>query len=695
MEDVSFNNYCDSFLKNHIFGSKIFFQDKNTQHSYKQLIESAIGSAHYFLNSPDVFFALQFESSYKLFTHLLGAILAQKNVLILSHKEPMEKVLNLQGSIPFTKILNDQDQSQTQTIVNLVNDISILNTKIDSSRPAFFILSSGSSGPSKSISLSLDNVYSSAKSVIEIFKMTSQDTSFSNLPHHHIGGLMIFWRSFFSMGKVTTDESNEYQFISLVPLQLQRILDDQEKTNKLKSCRAVLIGGAPLDKNLKNLAAKKSIAVFETYGMSETCSLVMLNGKPLDGQIVKLDVEGHFLVKGKTLSHSVPVDSDGFYHTKDVGQLNPDGSYTFKYRGDLLFKSGGELINPQEIEAKTKELSWIVEATVVPVKHHEWTQAAVMVYKSNDFSKNADDIKKYLKTQLHPHLVPKYFIEAPKDFFQTGIKPRRFEISNLSQTHYYKELFHHLYIPNTSAKRLMVFFHGFMEDHSDLMALMDNHKEVSYLFIDLPGHGKTKASQFKSRSSVFIELASMINFYRKENSLVLYGYSMGGRIALELTLLGISPEMLILESAHFGLQTNEEKSSRLKADRLLFTKSELNLNHFFDAWYNNPIFANYNKSLYFKSDLEKKILHDPMEWQASLEFFSPGVFPFSSSEVIEKLSNQKIIGITGLLDHKYKSHYEKIRSNLDGLSIYEIEDCGHNPHKTHLSEVKRILNVID
>lgn len=689
MEVTSFSDYCESFLKNPEFGSKIFFQDKDNQYTYRQLIESALCRAHYFINSPDVFFALKIESSYKLFTHLLGAILSQKNVLIISSKEPISSIARLQECIPFTQILNDHDPETPYL------DFTFPKIEINSSKPAFFILSSGSSGPAKGIPLALENVYSSAFSVIDFFQMNDQDISFSNLPHHHIGGLMIFWRAFFSMGKVTTDEAQDYHFISLVPLQLQRILEDHKKTAKLKSCRGVLIGGAPLENSLKNKAVKLNIPIFETYGMSETCSLVMLNGKPLSGQVIKLDNEGHFLIKGKTLTSSVPVDDEGFYHTKDIGIINPDGTFSFRHRGDLLFKSGGELVNPQELEAKTKELSWISEAIVVPVNHHEWTQAGVMIYKSTDSSKNACDLKEYLKTHFHPHLVPKYFIEAPKDIIQEGIKPRRFEISKFAQAHYYQEIFHHLYIPNASSKRLMVFFHGFMEDHTDLIPLMDNHKETSYLFIDLPGHGRTKVSNFKSRTSVFAELISMINFYNSENTLILYGYSMGGRVALELTLQGLRPEKLILESAHFGLKTSEEKSLRLNSDRKLLTTSGSDLLKFFEDWYKNPIFSNYNKSSHYKIDVEKKISHNPIEWQKSLEFFSPGVFPYEQSYVVSKLSKQKIVGIVGVEDIKYKSHFEEMRSELDGLSIYEIEHCGHNPHKTHLSEVKKILTLID
>ena len=689
MVNENFSDYCSSFLKDPNLGSNTFFLDKhNSCYTYKQLIQSAFNRAHYFKNSPVDFFALKFESPYNLFTCLLGAILAEKKVVILSAKEPAASIQSIKDNLSFSMILTDQDD-EAATINN-----SLFLDEISHERAAFYIMSSGSSGPPKGIPLSLDNVYSSAKSLIDFFEMNLSDTSYLNLPHHHIGGLMILWRAFFSMGKVTINESDDYQFISLVPLQLQRMLLINEKTNKLSTCRGVLIGGATLEEHLLKEAKRLKISVFETYGMSETCSLVMINGRPLPEQIVKLDSEGHFLIKGKTISKGVPVDNLGFYHTKDVGVLNNDGTYSFKHRSDLLFKSAGELINPQELEKKALELDWIEMAIVVPIKHPVWTQAAVMVYKTSDATKNEADLIDYLKKHFHPHLVPNFFIPISSDIIQEGLKPRRFEISKFAQEHYFHNLFYYHYIPHTTSKRLMVFFHGFMEDHSDLMPLMENLPETSFLFIDLPGHGKSRASNFKDRSTFFLELISFINFYKAANSLLFYGYSMGGRVALELSLSSLSPELLILESAHFGLSSETDKADRLKSDRALLTKENLQLTSFFQDWYKNPIFGNYNKSSYFLDDVEKKISHDPKEWQASLEFFSPGVFPFDLKTVIEKLSKQKIVGIVGSMDHKYFAHYQEMGLKLSGFSLYEIDNCGHNPHKTHPEEIKKILRMI-
>lgn len=684
MENFNFADYAFQFLKDKRLGDLPFYQN----YTYKNLIESALSKSEELKKIEDNFFAVQVKSSYALFIYLLAGIFSHKNILILSSKEPIKAVLDYQKNLKFSHVFTDESLSASAP--------AELKTAflIDMNQNAFTILSSGSSGPSKAITLSLNNVYHSAKSVIDFFHMTHADSTFLNLPHNHIGGLMILWRAFFSQSSITINEEDIYQFISLVPLQVKRMLDVPAKKKKLQDCRGVLIGGAPLSLELKSLLEDSHISYYETYGMSETSSLVMLNGRPLVSQEIKLDSEGHFLIKGPTLSSAVQVDNEGFFHTKDIGE-EKNGIFSFKHRSDILFKSAGEMINPLLIESKLKMLPWIIEAVIVPIKHSEWTFASALVFKSSDATKTSQDLKDYLKTELHPHLVPKYFFEAPKDLFVDGMKPKRFEITNFAVEQYFKSLFHYSFLPAAlHAEKLMVFFHGLMEDHTDMTGLIDETRhDISYLFIDLPGHGPTKASSFRDAPQVFSNLALLINFYKKELELILYGYSMGGRVAIEVAK-ELHPELLILESASFGLKSSQEKNLRLEADRKLFSTPHFNLKDFFHNWYKNPIFGNYNQTDQYSLAVEKKLTHSPKEWLASLEFFSPGAMPAVLEETLDALKNQNIVGIVGSDDVKYKTHYKEIASRLSRLHYIEIPKAAHNPHKTHLIELKAILKDI-
>ena len=681
MEDFDFIDYCSLFLKDKSLGDLVFYKDKDQNYSYKDLMLAVLSQAK---NQSKDFSALKMKSAYKLFIHLLAGSLTKKELLIISDIEPETAVLNYKSQFHFFDVINDFE-------IKSNSNLDFSNYSINLNRSAFYILSSGSSGPSKSIGLSLKNVYYSSRSVIDFFNIKAQDSTFLNLPHHHIGGLMILWRAFFSQSSVTVNINDHYDFISLVPLQLQRFMQDSEKIKKLKNCRAVLIGGAVLEDQLKAEAKRQQILLYETYGMSETSSLVMLNGVPLKGQDIKLDSNNHFLIKGPTLSPTASIDKLGFYHTKDIGHQKADGSFGFNHRSDLLFKSAGELIDPISIEKCLTVLPWIKIAVVVSLAHPKWMNAGCLVYQVCDSSKTLEDIKLHLKRELHPHHIPKYFFEAPIDLIADGLKPRRFDISTWAQEKYFKNIIPYQYIPNQFSKKLMVFFHGFMEDHTDMTPLMDKNLDVSFLFIDLPGHGKTKTDNFKDREDVFLTLRNLIQFYQKDRRLVLYGYSMGGRIALELSTLYLKPEILILESAHMGLETNDLKISRLNADRELLTAPDLDLRNFFTKWYENPIFGKYNQSIYFENEINKKLHFDKNQWQESLEFFSPGASPLLQSEIILKAQNLKIIGINGSDDLKYSEHYKQQKNKLPNFISLEITKAGHNPHKTHLNELKLLI----
>lgn len=677
MNKFDFGQYCSQFLENETLGDLPFFKDEEFSASYRELIELSLSLAQTLKEEPDSFYALKIDSPYFLFAHLLGSLFAQKKALVLSVREPEKALSAYKARLGFKRVIPG--------VIGKNTPIKIPHVPLDAH--AVSLLSSGSSGASKKIALTLSNVYHSAQGLIDLFAMNEKETTFMNLPHHHVGGLMILWRAFFSKGSVTTLEHDNFHYISLVPLQLRRFMDEPDKLEKLKKCKAILIGGAPFDEDLKKMAQAHHLFVFETYGMTETSSLVMLNGSPLKDQQIKLDSEGHFLIKGPTLSPDVLVDAEGFLHTKDVGVKKSDGTFTFLYRSDLLFKSAGEMINPQEIERKLKPLPWIAEAISVPIKHPEWTFAQALVYKTTDAKKGAWEIREFLKQEVHPFLVPRFFYEASEGLFKEGIKPRRFEIRDFAQESYFKERLHYVFLPHPKAEKLVVLLHGFMEEHTDMLSLVDTSLPISYLMIDFPGHGKSPISSFKNRQDIFVTLAELIKFYSQNLDCILYGYSMGGRVALELVMDHLQVEQLILESAHFGLNDHTEQKARLNSDQHLFDHVS-DLKVFFEEWYKNPIFAG------FRPELSQKITHDKNEWQGALNFISPGNSPYLFDEAIQKLKaikTLKILGITGELDQKYNDHFKMVKTKLENFDHHEIKKTGHNPHKTHPVAVKLLL----
>ena len=166
--------------------------------------------------------ALKIKSPYLTFVALMGLFVSNKIAILLSPLETAKSESLLRAQVSFHTVIEDSffltplKTSHPPFIYPLLNQDQI----------ALVVFSSGSTSTPKGIALSFNNLYFSALGFIEFFKQNELETSLINLPHHHVGGLMTLFRAFFSGGKLTTNPDDSFDFISLVPLQLKKIIND-------------------------------------------------------------------------------------------------------------------------------------------------------------------------------------------------------------------------------------------------------------------------------------------------------------------------------------------------------------------------------------------------------------------------------------------------------------------------------------
>ena len=117
-------------------------------------------------------------------------------------------------------------------------------------------------------------------------------------------------------------------------------------------------------------ALARGLPIHTSYGLTEMASQVTTTppgaspgelrtaGRVLPGREVSISGGGEILVRGETLFAGYvdgekvdrPLDADGWFHTGDLGDLDEDGYLRVLGRSDNLFISGGENIQPEEIE---------------------------------------------------------------------------------------------------------------------------------------------------------------------------------------------------------------------------------------------------------------------------------------------------------------------------------------------------------
>lgn len=183
--------------------------------------------------------------------------------------------------------------------------------------------------------------------------------------------------------------TDRIRFTSLVPTQLQRLLDSPSADTlaALRRFDAVLLGGAPASPVLLAAAREAGVRVVTTYGSAETCGGCVYDGVPLDGVEVKLGGDGRILLGGPVvaagyldapaLTAATFVEEDGvrWYRTNDLGELDAAGRLTVLGRADDVVITGGVKVSAAHVQAELEKLDGVLAAFVAGVPSAEWGQA--------------------------------------------------------------------------------------------------------------------------------------------------------------------------------------------------------------------------------------------------------------------------------------------------------------------------------
>ncbi|MCL1148283.1 o-succinylbenzoate--CoA ligase [Shewanella marinintestina] len=280
------------------------------------------------------------------------------------------------------------------------------------------ILTSGSSGTPKAAAHSLANHIASASGSKELIELTASDSWLLSLPLFHIGGLAILNRCALAGACVVFEDKNlslakqlvrdEISHLSLVSAQLQLLLVTSNDESKIETgvdndclaqVKAMLLGGGAISANLLAELAKRDINAYTSYGMTEMASQITTgialadgsSGKLLSDRELKI-MDGEIWVKGKSLflgyltkaGFNLPLDNDGWFYTKDLGHFDANDNLCIDGRADNMFISGGENIQPEEIEAALKLHVMISEAIVFPVADVKFGNLPAAILKLNE-----------------------------------------------------------------------------------------------------------------------------------------------------------------------------------------------------------------------------------------------------------------------------------------------------------------------
>lgn len=345
-----------------------------------------------------------------------------------------------------------------------------------------YFYTSGSSGQVKIVPLLRRQIIVAAAASEVNFKPDPDRYWLLCMPLNHIGGISIILRSLlyntsifrmdhFDEHQVRTflSENRLFQVASLVPTMLQRLLDDSLFQLHL-DFKAMLLGGGPISTGLVERSLTRGIPIVTSYGMTETCAQIAANPMlqprgmyypkrsvgpvfepnqiqirdPEAGIVQPLNEVGEIWLKGpqvidKYLDPSLNTkafDSNGWFNTGDIGHLNRQKHLFIKNRRTDRIITGGENVDPVEVESILNKLSNIQKSAVFGISDMEWGQKVVALLEVSDPKAfEPETLTKLLKKELSGFKIPKEYVIVGQIPTTSLGKIRRGELYVLYQKH--------------------------------------------------------------------------------------------------------------------------------------------------------------------------------------------------------------------------------------------------------------------
>ena len=272
------------------------------------------------------------------------------------------------------------------------------------------------------------------------------------LPLYHVSGLMQALRTLVTNGQLILQPYTELKqgkmlplpsdapgFLSLVPTQLQELLNQGDTYLPwLRQFQAILLGGAPPWPALLSQARSLSLPLAPTYGMTETASQVATlhpaefwagqtgSGRPLPhatlhvlddhhqpqppNQTGRIAITTPSLFKGylggPTPDSRLPTPD---FLTDDVGYLDDQGYLHLLGRHSTTLITGGEKVQPEELESLLLSADLVQAVCVVGVPDARWGQAVCALVVPQSQSSLAQ-LADWLAPQVVPYKRPKYWV---------------------------------------------------------------------------------------------------------------------------------------------------------------------------------------------------------------------------------------------------------------------------------------------
>jgi O-succinylbenzoic acid--CoA ligase len=226
------------------------------------------------------------------------------------------------------------------------------------------------------------------------------------LPPHHVSGLMARVRCAATGGEHIDWSWKQLEagrrpaikggpwVISLVPTQLQRLLQSRAAVAWLRRFGVIFLGGGPVWAELADRAAKARLRISLSYGLTETAAMVAALrprefgagerscGRALPHARLRIGRGGVVRISGQSLFRGYAGERRGAaeFATGDLGSIDASGSLHVLGRRDAVIITGGKKVHPAVVEAALRATGVFPDVAVIGLPDAEWGEAVVACY---------------------------------------------------------------------------------------------------------------------------------------------------------------------------------------------------------------------------------------------------------------------------------------------------------------------------
>lgn len=273
------------------------------------------------------------------------------------------------------------------------------DTHID--RLAILMFTSGTTGQSKCVQLTVKNLFAANEMIHEIIRDVREthtieiDRYLSILPMFHIYGICLLL--LLPYRGITQNLCLDYRnlvrdtiqmgsnFTAAVPMVVENWTKalKRGKRDVLGGITGIICGGAAMNPAIIDIFGNNGVTMIQAYGMSETAITGMYNPMKDPRKIASIGIaekdvsvlfdDGELCIKSEAVTsgyYNNPEETsnairDGWLHTGDLGYMDEDGYvYLTGRKKNLIILSSGENVSPEELENLVSKNAAVKEVVV-------------------------------------------------------------------------------------------------------------------------------------------------------------------------------------------------------------------------------------------------------------------------------------------------------------------------------------------